>query len=174
MVLSLPNNYCTCNTKCEIPEMAPPSSSGSTRTLRLIPWISIFFSLCLGIPFAVAFGHIIPAIGNIFLAISCTLSLYDYSSGSPLLRRLFSPTYEYRIVLGNDDDEEPQKPVNPTLLMLGDLLMAFAMALLFSFTIVEMATSSDWRYYNHGEILGTFASLPYLVTLYVTFRYVFD
>jgi hypothetical protein len=148
----------------------PPSSSGSTRTLRCIPWISLFFSFFLAIPFAAAFGRITPAIGIIFLAISCTLSLFDHAGGSSLLRRIFSPKYEYRIVLGNEEHEETPKPVNPILLMLGDLVMAVIMGLLFSFTIVEMATAYYWRYYDHGEILGTFASLPYLATLYVVLQ----
>jgi hypothetical protein len=175
MVLSSSDNHCTCNIKCELPKMPPPSSSssssaGATRTLRFIPWISFFLSLALAIPLAVGFSIYTPAIGIVFLAISCTISLFDHAGGSSLLRRIFSPKYEYRIVLGNEENEETPMPAKPIWLLLGDLVMTAIMGFLFSFTIAEMALTPYWRYYHHGEILGTFASLPYLATLYVTFQ----
>lgn len=134
-------------------------ASGTTKTLRYIPLISFFFSICFGIPYAVVGGGLMPALGLMFLAISSAVSLLALRGSTSFVRRvLFSLRYEYRIVLGNDKNEEPPVATS-SLLVFGDLALAVLHAVLFALTFVEMADSKG------DAILGTFASLSYLATL---------
>jgi len=132
--------------------------------LRAVPLYAFPISVALSLPYAIALGGLTPAIGLIFLAASCSISLRNFPK---IVRHLFGPKYEYRIVLGNDSEsrlENGQKPRPSKLLTLADLVLAFFHAVLFSMSIVEMALGPSW-YCNHSEILGTFASMPYLAVL---------
>jgi hypothetical protein len=142
----------------------------TTRTLRLIPVFAFIFVFITAIPYATEFHHIVPLFGLFPYLISVALSFKVLGAASYLRRTLCccfgeDPEQQYYIHIG-DDDGQPTKPlpVKSTLLILMDGFMAILHLLIFSMTIVEIANGGYYYYSGHGDVLGTFISMAYLVT----------
>ncbi|KAF2669556.1 hypothetical protein BT63DRAFT_425257 [Microthyrium microscopicum] len=139
-----------------------PDTSLRLRTIPLIAFVIEFF---LAIPFAIAVNRIAPAIGLIALAGSCLLSLMVLR-GKGFFKHWFrGANYEYRIVLDQDEPHKDDSSMRTSLLLLADVFLGFSSAAIYSGSIVEMMMGGGWYSRADGNILGTYAGLPYLAVM---------
>jgi hypothetical protein len=141
--------------------MASDKKPTPYMALRFIPLVAFFIEFPMAIPNATEFSNIAPAIGLIAMAASCVLSLIILRH-SDYWKKWFGKKHQYRIILDPDTPERKEGRLSIAALLFADIALAAANAGVFAGTIVELTSWSSW-YQQDGQILGAYASMPYLI-----------
>jgi ABC-type phosphate/phosphonate transport system permease subunit len=123
--------------------------------LTLIP------ALALNIPHGVVFHTLLPAFGLLPQAFSAALAAYDIG----LLSHLFDK-HEYRLLLEDEPSDRPKAPgFRRTIVALFDLVLCGVLVGCVTGSFLVMGSSNYWGNRVPSAILGSFATMPYLVNM---------